>query len=157
MALSPPARLAVPKNSIDTAVVALSDNTSPLMRVTFTRSLPSRLLLQLYTTILCLLSSVSSLLLSSISSLLLCLISSLLSSPLFSRELFLDEIRRDYTIVIKRKLLMTLVRYVGQSWSHEYLHILFKDRDIKWSQKTGQFSHYSGIISWHPHSSSLSK
>jgi len=38
----------------------------------------------------------------------------------------LDEIRRDYTIVIKRKLLMTLVRYVGQSWSHEYLHILSK-------------------------------
>jgi hypothetical protein len=27
-------------------------------------------------------------------------------------------------IVIKRKLLMTLVRYVGQSWSHEYLHTL---------------------------------
>ena len=48
--LSAPARRALPKNSIDTAVVALSDNISPLGRVPFGRNLISRLLLQLYTT-----------------------------------------------------------------------------------------------------------
>jgi hypothetical protein len=48
--ISAPARRTIPKNAIDTAAVALSDNISPLARIPFGRNLPSRLLLQLYTT-----------------------------------------------------------------------------------------------------------